>query len=129
MDGLYPHYLDFQGEWPFRNFTPAEVACKHCDEFYYDFRAMTALQLLRDGWGKPIIINSGHRCAQHNRAVGGAPASQHLKIAFDCRCPRADQEAFAAAAKRVGFTGIIRYPARGFVHLDLREKPYEDVKA
>lgn len=32
----------------------------------------------RERLGKPIGINSGYRCAKHNREVGGVPASQHM---------------------------------------------------
>ena len=128
MGIFYPHKSEFKGEWPWKDFTPAEVSCKHCGEFYYDPQSMDAIQRLRDAWGKPIVITSAHRCDYHNRKVGGAALSKHLRIAFDCVCPRNNQEAFAKAAKLVGFTGIIKYPARGFVHLDLRETPYEDVR-
>ena len=37
------------------------------------------LQPLRDAWGRPLRINSGYRCAELNRAVGGAATSQHVK--------------------------------------------------
>lgn len=76
------------------------------------------MQKLRDIWGKPITITSGHRCAAHNKSVGGAPESMHLKLAFDCLCPREEQEAFVLAAGQCGFTGIGVYPSKGFVHLD-----------
>jgi uncharacterized protein YcbK (DUF882 family) len=43
------------------------------------------LEMLRDEWNKrygdgddPIIINSGYRSAQVNKAVGGAATSNHL---------------------------------------------------
>lgn len=122
MSKLYPNLRDFQGAWPWKNFTPSEVACKHCGELYLDPESMDALQSLREAWGRPISINSGHRCPTHNRAVGGVDSSQHLKIAFDCICPKAEQAAFVAAARAAGFTGIGRYPGRGFVHLDLGPK-------
>ena len=32
----------------------------------------------RERLGKPIRVNSGYRCAKHNREVGGVAASQHL---------------------------------------------------
>lgn len=35
------------------------------------------LQVLRDDLGVPIHINSGYRSPAHNKAVGGAPKSQH----------------------------------------------------
>lgn len=37
------------------------------------------LDPLREAWGKPVIVNSGYRCKELNKAVGGAPASQHVK--------------------------------------------------
>ena len=36
------------------------------------------LDPLRKAYGKPIIVNSGYRCASVNRLVGGVPNSQHL---------------------------------------------------
>lgn len=37
------------------------------------------LQPLRDAFGAPIIVNSGYRSKQVNKAVGGAASSQHMK--------------------------------------------------
>ena len=37
------------------------------------------LQPLRDLYGKPMAVNSGFRCPELNRIVGGAATSQHLK--------------------------------------------------
>lgn len=122
MPNLYSHYSQFQDEWRWKNFTPAELACKHCGEYYHDPASLDALQLLREGWGKPIVINSAHRCETHNRIVGGSQNSQHLKIAFDCVCQRKDQDQFVSAALIAGFTGIGRYASRNFVHLDMGPK-------
>ena len=119
MPELFTHYSSFRGEWPWENFTPQEVACKHCGELWYDMEAMDALQLLRETWKRPITITSGHRCPSHNAHVGGTANSQHLRIAFDCVCLHKDQAAFIDAAKTAGFTGIGQYASRNFVHLDL----------
>lgn len=40
---------------------------------------MSRLDEIRGGYGKPIYINSGYRCAELNKLVGGKPNSQHLK--------------------------------------------------
>ena len=119
MNGLYKHYSSYQGKWPWLNFSPKEVACKHCGELYLDEDSLDNLQYLRKIWGKPIVINSAHRCPAHNKVVGGTENSQHLKIAFDCVCPQPEQEAFIKAAKQAGFKGIGRYRTRNFVHLDM----------
>ena len=36
------------------------------------------LDKARDAWGKPIKVNSGYRCPELNKAVGGVRNSQHL---------------------------------------------------
>lgn len=46
------------------------------------------LQPLRNHWQEPVVINSGYRCRQVNKAVGGADDSWHLKgCAADIRMP------------------------------------------
>ena len=37
------------------------------------------LDPLREAWGRPIHVNSGYRCAELNKAVGGSPTSHHVK--------------------------------------------------
>ena len=36
------------------------------------------LDPLRERFGKPIIVTSGYRCKELNKAVGGAAKSQHM---------------------------------------------------
>lgn len=38
---------------------------------------MDQLDIIREGYGKPIIINSGYRCPALNKAVGGVADSYH----------------------------------------------------
>ena len=48
------------------------------------------LDPLRERWGVPIYVNSGYRCPELNKKVGGAPNSYHLRgMAADItsRCP------------------------------------------
>lgn len=37
------------------------------------------LDPLREAWGRPIIVTSGYRCAELNKAVGGVATSHHLR--------------------------------------------------
>ena len=36
------------------------------------------LDPIREDWGSPIIVSSGYRCPELNKAVGGAKTSGHL---------------------------------------------------
>lgn len=40
--------------------------------------ADNVLDPLREAWGAPLRVNSGYRCRELNKAVGGVPASQHM---------------------------------------------------
>ena len=73
------------------------------------------LEPLRTKWGGPLMINSGYRCPELNKAVGGVETSQHCKgMAADVRCT--DPFALATLAKRMKlpFDQMILYPS--FVH-------------
>lgn len=78
------------------------------------------LQPLRDKWGGPLFINSGYRCLQLNKAVGGVPTSQHcLGQASDVGC--SDPYALAKLAKwmKLDYDQCILYPS--FVHFSYRK--------
>jgi zinc D-Ala-D-Ala carboxypeptidase len=93
-----------KSKWRRANFSPAEIACcgdgsiKVCED------ALDCLQALRDLMGKPMIVLSGYRSPQHNRRVGGAPASKHMQgTSFDISMANHDPVAFEAAG--VGLLG------------------------
>lgn len=65
--------------WDFKYFKRSEFACKcGCGDAHVQRKLVTILEKLREYYGKPITINSGKRCAKHNKAVGGAKFSKHL---------------------------------------------------
>lgn len=79
------------------------------------------LQPLRDAYGKPININSGYRCAELNKKVGGVATSQHTKgQAADCGCD--DPLALARLIIELGlpFDQMGLYPT--FVHLSYKRE-------
>ena len=79
------------------------------------------LQPLRDNWGKPLHINSGYRCPELNKAVGGVPTSQHVKgEAGDVACDKPVELARLAAAMCLPYDQMILYPT--FVHISHRLK-------
>lgn len=120
MKNSYAHYSRVPpAEWPWKSFSPREVACKGTGKLIIDTEAMGKLQKLRNNLGKPLILTSAYRSPEHNRRVGGATASKHMEgIAFDVRMENHDPQAFEAAARAVGFTGFGYYPRSGFMHID-----------
>lgn len=68
------------------------------------------LQPLRDACG-PLAINSGYRCSEVNKAVGGVPTSQHTKGEAADVCP--------FGRNGHGDIGVVRQLAQKAVELDL----------
>lgn len=76
------------------------------------------LQPLRDAYGKPLHVNSGYRCPELNKAVGGVATSQHVKgEAADIRTgSQTESYRLARLAKNLHlpYDQMILYPT--FVH-------------
>ena len=104
--------------WTFKNFSPKELACSCCGEVYLDIPAITMLQHAREIAGFPFKLNSAHRCALHNARVGGAPLSQHKRLAFDVSTRGKDAQAIFRALIQAGFTTFGLYNT--FIHTDPR---------
>jgi zinc D-Ala-D-Ala carboxypeptidase len=117
----FNHWRDVpEGAWRWKNFSPAEIACRGSGSLRINEEALDKLQALRDRLGKPLIVRSTYRSPAHNRSVGGAPRSKHLDgAAFDIAMANHDPVAFEAAARAVGFLGFGFYPRSGFIHVDL----------
>ena len=76
---------------------------------------LEVLQPLRDAWGKPLHVNSGYRCPELNRLVGGVPTSQHVKgEAADIATDTPAELARLALKLGLPFDQVILYPT--FVH-------------
>jgi uncharacterized protein YcbK (DUF882 family) len=76
-------------------------------------------ELVNDG---PLFITSGYRCPAHNKAVGGAKRSYHMKgMAADVWSENATPEDVARCALLVpAIRGIGLY--RNFTHVDIRKE-------
>jgi len=62
-----------------KNLSREEFACKcGCGFNTVDFELANVCQDLADHFGDVIYINSGCRCEEHNKNVGGSKTSQHL---------------------------------------------------
>ncbi|MEC7291128.1 MAG: D-Ala-D-Ala carboxypeptidase family metallohydrolase [Pseudomonadota bacterium] len=117
------HALIDRWRWP--NFAPEELACRCAGRFcagayWHDPVFLDRLQDLRQRMGAPIQITSGHRCALWNAAAGGAPRSQHKRIAADIALRGHDRMRLLDAATAAGFGGIGL--ASTFLHLDGRTR-------
>lgn len=111
-----------------RNFTREELDCKcGCKTPWRIQRRLRVLAVqlerMRKELGGRLGIVSGYRCPSHNKAVGGAVASQHMTgRAADLRVPRGQQVKYVNAALKVPrfrLGGIGVYP-HGGVHVDTR---------
>ncbi len=107
------------------HFSRKEFACRcGCGFDVVDAELLTALEGLRQWFGRPVKLNSACRCLNHNLAVGGSLRSQHmLGKAADVQIlgvnPLEVAEYLEKAYK--GRYGIGRYPT--FTHLDVRPSP------
>lgn len=102
-----------------------ECHCGKCAVVKISKELLTYLQLIRQHFGKPIVINSGYRCAAHNRAVGGATGSKHTQgMAADIVVKDVEPKEVAKYAESIGVKGIGLYETAQdgyFTHIDTRK--------
>ncbi len=84
-------------------------------------KIMREVQKIRNDYGKPIAITSGHRPTAINRANNGARDSRHIAgDAVDIKPVEGNVNAFQAWLDKSWY-GALGYGApKGFVHLDCR---------
>ena len=109
------------------NFKSNEFACKGkgcCSKVLIDEKLVKYCQQIRDHFGKAVTINSGYRCATHNKSVGGASGSYHAKgMAADIVVKDVRPTEVAKYAESIGVLGIGLYDNEKdghFVHIDTR---------
>ena len=64
--------------WPWKNFTPMEMACRGTGRLIVPMQFMDRLQALRSALGAPMHVTSGCRTLEHNENIGGATRSFHV---------------------------------------------------
>jgi uncharacterized protein YcbK (DUF882 family) len=115
-----------------KNFSRREFACKcGCGFNAVDIGLLAGLQALRDLSGSAITITSACRCESHNKKVGGASKSLHVKAkAADIVIHGLTPREMAALAERVDVFqkgAIITYTKKGFIHVDVRGIKYREI--
>jgi len=103
-------------------FKDSEVGCRCGCGLLPTLEAIERLYALRLMYRKPIIVNSGSRCNNHNMRVNGAVNSPHLRgNAFDLRVN--DPVTFKELEYLSTLAGFKRI-ARGanFLHVDIEER-------
>lgn len=103
-----------------KNFQVREMASKDgADKVIIDREMFFPIQKIREMFGA-VVINSGYRTTKHNKAVGGASSSMHLKgQAVDIKVNKKSPMEVASLAYVLGFKRIIIYSS--WVHLDTKE--------
>lgn len=61
-------------------FNRKEFICNcGCSQDTIDYDLLLLLDSIRAYFDLPVTINSGNRCVEYNKKIGGSPNSQHLK--------------------------------------------------
>lgn len=104
------------------HFKVKEFACKDGSPIVFvDEYMTTLLEILRMKINKPIIITSGYRTPEHNKKVGGAKYSYHMRgMAADIRVDGMSAKEIANKLNEIvpNECGIIVY--KNWVHFDVR---------
>ena len=111
------------------NFRRDEFGCKcGCGRSEMQAEFMGRLQALRYAYGKPMLVTSGFRCANHPaESIKPMPGvgTHSQGIAADIGVSGADAQRLLRLALEANFTGVgIQQKGHGrFIHLDIREHP------
>lgn len=112
-----------------KNFKSTEFDCKGaecgCTKTIIDPALIDILQDVRDHFGAAVNINSGYRCAAHNKKIGGATKSKHVDgRAADIYVTGVAPKVVAQYLESKGVKGLGLYQTDSdgyFVHVDTRE--------
>ncbi len=106
----------------FKHFNVEEFKCRHCGKNLIDHDFVRLLDRIRSTYyNKPLVVTSGYRCPEHDKAVGGK-GNHPTGLAADLLVPKgADMYDFIKAAQRVGIPRLVLYKTKPHIHIDIRE--------
>ena len=106
------------------NLSLVETRCKcnKCESNSMQQGIVDLFHALRTKLNMPLTVNSGFRCAEYNKKVGGKPDSQHLYgKALDIRLPgKMTPVELQDHMESIGAKAIVLY--KTFCHMDERQK-------
>lgn len=110
-------------DWPWKNFSAAEMQCRETGECNMQASFMDRLQALRTEFGKPLIITSGFRSRRHSaERHKKRPGTHAMGCAVDIAISGADALRLIELAIMKGFSGIgisqSGDHSKRFIHLD-----------
>lgn len=109
------------------NFSPKELACKHCGAEGITSEIMDILQTIRTKLGQPVFISSGYRCVKHPVEQEKDKPGEHaygMAVDIICHGARALQIieiAQSLGVRRIGVHQKGQTSGR-FVHLGVADK-------
>lgn len=109
-----------------KHFKVKEFACKDGSPIVFvDEYLAILLDILRETIKKPVIVTSGYRTPEHNKKVGGAKYSYHMRgMAADIIVKDMTPKEIAKKLDEIApnSCGIIVY--KSWVHFDTRDSKY-----
>lgn len=111
----------------YANFSPKELACKHCGAEGITSDMMDILQSIRTEYDRPMFLSSGFRCVKHPVEQEKATPGEHTHgMAVDILC-HSDKAlkiislALERGVQRIGVHQKGNFNGR-FVHLGIADK-------
>lgn len=109
------------------NFSPKELACKHCSAEGITPEIMDILQNIRYKIAQPVFISSGYRCVKHPvEQEKDKPGEHTYGMAIDIICHGARALQIIELAQHIGVKRIGVHQkgqtSGRFVHLGLADK-------
>jgi uncharacterized protein YcbK (DUF882 family) len=103
------------------HFNLSEFACPCCNLVMLHPKLLAKLVELRNTLERPVYINSGYRCFEYNRKVGGVVNSYHcIGLAADIKVKDINLITLLEICENIDFAGIGLYEKKNFLHLDVR---------
>lgn len=112
--------------WIPSKFTKDELACKLTGKIWFEDGFLERLEQIRTIYDIPMIVTSGCRSPEHNKAIGGHPRSLHMysnmhyqidAIAVDIKRDGTNLSKLMKVGLQLGWSFGI---AKTFIHMDLR---------